>query len=78
MNLVVRVGSGVSVVSMVLFIVVGMNVSIHQLSTLQGESITLFEAIREACIRRWSNIVFESDFKLVVDVLQTNHMSYHN
>jgi hypothetical protein len=60
---------------MVLFIVVGMNVSIHQLSTLQGESITLFEAIREACIRRWSNIVFESDFKLVVDVLQTNHMS---
>jgi hypothetical protein len=35
---------GVSVISTVLFIVVGMNVSMHQLSILEGEAMTLFEA----------------------------------
>jgi ribonuclease HI len=56
------------------FIAVGTNVSMHQLSTLEGEAMALLEVIREASIRGWSNIAFESDSQLVVDALQINHM----
>ncbi|GAU35379.1 hypothetical protein TSUD_57280 [Trifolium subterraneum] len=55
------------------FIAACTNVSMHKFSTLEGEAMTLLEAIREASFRGWSNIVFESDSKIVVDALQTNH-----
>ncbi|GAU50607.1 hypothetical protein TSUD_410170 [Trifolium subterraneum] len=56
------------------FIVAGTNVSMHKFSTLEGEAMALLEAIHEASFRGWSNIVFESDSKIVVDALQTNHI----
>jgi ribonuclease HI len=40
---------------------------------LEGEAITILEAIRVASTIGWSNIIFESDFKVVVDVIQANY-----
>jgi hypothetical protein len=49
-------------------------VSMHKLFTLEGEAMSLLEAIREASFRGWSKIIFESDRIIVADALQTNHM----
>jgi ribonuclease HI len=40
---------------------------------LEGEAITILEAIRVASTIGWSNIIFESDSKVVVDVIQANY-----
>ncbi|PNY01933.1 hypothetical protein L195_g025236 [Trifolium pratense] len=41
------------------------NISKHHLSILEGDAMTLLEAIPEATSRGWSNIIFESDSKIV-------------
>jgi ribonuclease HI len=35
--------------------------------------MALLEAMREAVARGWTNIIFKSDSKVVVDAVQTNH-----
>jgi ribonuclease HI len=40
---------------------------------LEGEAITILEAIRVASTIGWSNIIFESDSKVVVDAVHSNH-----
>jgi ribonuclease HI len=40
---------------------------------LEGEAITILEAIRVASTIGWSIIIFESDSKVVVDVIQANY-----
>ncbi|MCI21756.1 hypothetical protein A2U01_0042926, partial [Trifolium medium] len=43
----------------------------HKLTVIDGEALALLEAIREAASRGWSNIMFESDSKTVVDAVHT-------
>jgi ribonuclease HI len=45
----------------------------HKLAIAEGEAIAILETIREAISTGWSNIVFESDSKVVVDAIQANH-----
>jgi ribonuclease HI len=39
----------------------------------EGEALALLEAMRESLDRGWSNIIFESDSKVVVDAVHSNH-----
>ncbi|PNX86938.1 trypsin/chymotrypsin inhibitor [Trifolium pratense] len=47
--------------------------SMHNLVVVEGETMTILKAMRHATSRGWSNIVFESDSKVVVDAIQANH-----
>ncbi|MCH96078.1 replication protein A 70 kDa dna-binding subunit [Trifolium medium] len=51
------------------FIVAGCNWIREKLTTIEGEAMTLLEAICEAATRGWNNMVFESDSKIVVDAI---------
>jgi hypothetical protein len=44
----------------------------HNFTVVEGESMTILEAIREAISRGWSNIIFESDSKVVVEAIKSN------
>ncbi|KAK2454714.1 hypothetical protein QL285_002249 [Trifolium repens] len=46
--------------------------SMHKLAIVEGDAIAILEAIHEATYRGWSNIVFESDSKVVVDPILAN------
>jgi hypothetical protein len=37
-----------------------------------GEAMAILEVMREAISRGWTNIVFESDFKIVMDAIHAN------
>jgi hypothetical protein len=52
------------------FIAAGTNSCRHNLSVHEGEAIAILEAMREASSRGWSNIIFESDSKVVVDAIK--------
>jgi ribonuclease HI len=54
------------------FIAAGTDHYNHTLTVAEGEAKALLEAIREATSRGWSNIVFESDCKVVVDAVHTS------
>jgi hypothetical protein len=56
-----------------IFVVARMNMCMHKLAIVEGEAMSILEAIREAISRGWSNIVFESDFKVMVYAIQANH-----
>ncbi|KAK2451729.1 hypothetical protein QL285_010759 [Trifolium repens] len=55
------------------FIAAGTDHYRHSLTVAEGEAKALLEAMREAISRGWSNIVFESDTKVVVDAVHTSH-----
>ncbi|CAJ2629979.1 unnamed protein product [Trifolium pratense] len=55
------------------FVAAGTNINKYHLSILEGEAMAILEAIREASTRGWSNIIFESDSKIVVDAIQASH-----
>ncbi|XP_045790350.1 uncharacterized protein LOC123885137 isoform X2 [Trifolium pratense] len=55
------------------FVAAGTNMSMHKLAIVEGEAMAILEAMRQATSRGWSNIVFESDSKVVVDAIQANH-----
>jgi hypothetical protein len=55
-----------------IFVVARMNMCMHKLAIVEGEAMSILEAIREAISRGWSNIVFESDFKVMVYAIQAN------
>ncbi|GAU26279.1 hypothetical protein TSUD_224710 [Trifolium subterraneum] len=55
------------------FVAAGTNMSTHKLTIVEGEAMAILEAMREAISRRWFNIVFESDSKVVVDAIHANH-----
>ncbi|MCH95067.1 pentatricopeptide repeat-containing protein, partial [Trifolium medium] len=48
------------------------NKCMHKFTAAEGEATAILEAMREAISRRWTNIVFESDSKVVVDAIQAN------
>ncbi|PNX54717.1 hypothetical protein L195_g048338, partial [Trifolium pratense] len=39
--------------------------SMHKLAIVEGEAMAILQAMHEAFSRRWTNIVFESDSKVV-------------
>ncbi|CAJ2672690.1 unnamed protein product [Trifolium pratense] len=39
----------------------------HKLTVVEGEAMTILEAMRETISRGWLNIIFESDSKVVVE-----------
>jgi ribonuclease HI len=39
----------------------------------EGEAMALLEALRETIARGWSNVIFESDSKIVVNAVHSNH-----
>ncbi|GAU43459.1 hypothetical protein TSUD_140970 [Trifolium subterraneum] len=55
-----------------LFVAAGTNNCMHKYTAAEGEATTILEAMREAISRGWTNIVFESDSKVVVDAIQAN------
>jgi ribonuclease HI len=55
------------------FVAAGSDFSSYKVSVAEGEAKALLEAMRVAVSRGWSNIVFESDSKTVVDAVHTNH-----
>ncbi|GAU41353.1 hypothetical protein TSUD_390390 [Trifolium subterraneum] len=55
------------------FVAAGINMSTHKLTIVEGEAMAILEAMCEAISRRWFNIVFESDSKVVVDAIHANH-----
>jgi ribonuclease HI len=56
------------------FIVAGTNSHKHHFTVPEGEALAILEALRVASSRGWSNIIFESDSKVVVDAIKaTSH-----
>jgi ribonuclease HI len=55
------------------FVAAGSDFSSYKVSIVEGEAKALLEVMRVACSRGWSNIVFKSDSKTVVDVVHTNY-----
>jgi hypothetical protein len=51
------------------FFAVGTNICRHTVTVAEGEAIALLEAMRETISRGWSNVVFESGSKVVVNVV---------
>ncbi|KAK2444542.1 hypothetical protein QL285_015561 [Trifolium repens] len=45
----------------------------HAVTVNEGEALAHMEAMHQAISRGWSNIVFESDSKIVVDAVHSNH-----
>jgi hypothetical protein len=54
------------------FIAAGSKFCTFIVTVAEGETLALLEAMREAIARGWSNIVFESDSKVVVDAIHSN------
>jgi hypothetical protein len=54
------------------FIAAGTNSRRHNFTVAEGEAMAILEAIREASSRGWSNIIFKSDSKVVVDAIKAN------
>ncbi|GAU15596.1 hypothetical protein TSUD_108550 [Trifolium subterraneum] len=50
----------------------GTNISMHELTIVEGEAMTILHAMREAVSRGWTNIMFESDSTIVVDAIHSN------
>jgi ribonuclease HI len=55
------------------FVAAGSGTCSYKVSVAEGEAKALLEAMRDACSHGWSNIVFESDSKSVVDAVHKNH-----
>ncbi|WJX23528.1 hypothetical protein P8452_12731 [Trifolium repens] len=56
------------------FIAAGTNSRKHNFTVPEGEALAILEALRVASSRGWSNIIFESDSKVVVDAIKaTSH-----
>jgi ribonuclease HI len=55
------------------FVAAGSNVCRFSVTAAEGEALALLEAMRETIARGWSNIIFESDSKIVVDAVNSNH-----
>jgi ribonuclease HI len=55
------------------FVAAGSNLCRYKVSVAEGEALALLEAMRESLARGWSNIIFESDSKVVVDAVHSNH-----
>jgi ribonuclease HI len=53
-------------------VAVGSNFYNFTATVAEGEALALLEALREAIARGWSNVVFESDSKVVVDAVHSN------
>jgi ribonuclease HI len=54
------------------FVAPGTNNCRHILTVVEGEAMTILEAMREAISKGWSNIMFESDSKVVVEANKAN------
>jgi hypothetical protein len=54
------------------FIAAGSKFCTFIVTVAEGETLALLEAMREAIARGWSNIVIESDSKVVVDAIHSN------
>jgi ribonuclease HI len=55
-----------------IFVAAGTKKSILNFTSAGGEASAILEAIRKAISRGCSNIIFESDSKVVVDTIQAN------
>ncbi|PNX63857.1 cytochrome p450, partial [Trifolium pratense] len=55
------------------FVAAGTNLIHQKLATIEGEGMAILDALHEAIARGWTNIVFESDSKIVVDAIHANH-----
>jgi ribonuclease HI len=56
-----------------IFVAAGTNICNHHLATCEGEAMAIIEALRTASARGWSQVVFESDSKNVVDAIYAKH-----
>ncbi|MCH80115.1 cytochrome P450 [Trifolium medium] len=56
------------------FILAGNNLTQERLSTLEGEAMTLKEAIKEAMSKWFSHEMFESDSKIVVEAISSRQV----
>jgi ribonuclease HI len=55
------------------FSAAGTNICRNTLTVVEGEAMTILEAMRVAISKGWSNIIFESDSKVVVDAVYSNN-----
>jgi ribonuclease HI len=55
------------------FIAAGTNSCMQKLTAAEGEATALLEAMREAYAKGLTNIIFESDSKVVVDAIHANY-----
>jgi ribonuclease HI len=55
------------------FIAAGTNSCSSNVSVAEAEALGLLEAMREATVHGWFNIIFESDAKVVVDAIHATH-----
>jgi ribonuclease HI len=54
------------------FVAAGTNSCEQNFTVAEGEAMAILEAMREANSRGWSNIIFESDSKVVVEAIDSN------
>jgi ribonuclease HI len=54
------------------FVAADTNSCRHSFTVAEGEAMAMLEAMREATSRGWSNIIFESDSKTVIDAIDSN------
>jgi ribonuclease HI len=55
------------------FVAAGSNLCRYKVSVAEGEALALLEAMRDTLARGWSNIIFKSDSKVVVDAVHSKH-----
>jgi ribonuclease HI len=53
-----------------IFVATGTNKCMHNFIATEGEAMAILEAMCEEIYRGWTNIVFDGDSKVVVDVIQ--------